>query len=62
MKIYSRIAPFILSAVLLTLSCKGNSGNTSLSELVKAELGRYPQQRLVDIYKTFFQGCFGPAI
>jgi hypothetical protein len=30
-------------------------------ETVKKELAQYPDQRLVDVYKTFFQGVFGPA-
>lgn len=32
-----------------------------LSKAVKTEIERYPGQRLIDIYKTFFQGYFGPA-
>ncbi len=51
---------FILPMVLFTLSCK-ETGNSSLSIIVKQELDRYPGQRLVDIYKTFFQGFLGPA-
>ncbi|MFA5291603.1 MAG: hypothetical protein WC496_01065 [Phycisphaerae bacterium] len=51
---------FVLPGVLLTLSCKDASDN-SLSKTVKTELDRYPGQRLVDVYKTFFQGFFGPA-
>jgi hypothetical protein len=60
MKIHNRIAIFILPMVLFTLSCK-ETDNSSLSVIVKQELDRYPGQRLVDIYKTFFQGYFGPA-
>ncbi|MCX5633419.1 MAG: hypothetical protein NTW93_07085 [Phycisphaerae bacterium] len=61
MKIHNRIILFVLPAVLLLLSCEDNWGNSSLSKIVKRELDRYPGQRLVDIYKTFFQGFFGPA-
>jgi hypothetical protein len=61
MKIYNCIVFAILLTVLLTLSCKDNPDSFSLSNTVKQEIDRYPQQRLIDIYKTFFQGYFGPA-
>jgi hypothetical protein len=60
MKIYNCIVLFILAAALLMLSCKDNLHSSSPA-IVKAELDRYPQQQLIDIYKTFFQGYFGPA-
>ena len=50
----------VLLPFVLTLSCK-DAGDASLSNTVRQELDRYPAQRLVDIYKTFFQGFFGPA-
>jgi hypothetical protein len=59
--VYNFSALLILAAVLSMLSCKDNASNFSLSDIVKAELDRYPQQRLIDIYKTFFQGFLGPA-
>ncbi len=46
--------------VLFMSSCK-KTDNSSLSAIVKQEINRYPAQRLVDIYKTFFQGHLGPA-
>ncbi|MGB8226278.1 MAG: hypothetical protein WCE45_05365 [Sedimentisphaerales bacterium] len=61
MKIHNRIIFFVLPALLLILSCEDSSDNSSLSKIVKRQLDRYPGQRLVDIYKTFFQGFFGPA-
>ncbi len=60
MKTRNRIVVCILPMVLLTLSCD-QSNNSSLSAIVKQEIDRYPHQRLVDIYKTFFQGFLGPA-
>ncbi|OHB58404.1 MAG: hypothetical protein A2173_08815 [Planctomycetes bacterium RBG_13_44_8b] len=51
---------FILPMVLLLSSCR-NINNTALSVTVKHQLAAYPAQRLVDIYKAFFQGFFGPA-
>ncbi len=60
MKTHNRIALFILPAVLMIPSCE-DKPHSSLSAIVKAELDRYPGQRLVDIYKTCFQGFFGPA-
>ncbi|OHB52295.1 MAG: hypothetical protein A2Y12_19415, partial [Planctomycetes bacterium GWF2_42_9] len=34
---------------------------SKLPAIVKQQIDRYPDQRLIDIYKTFFQGFFGPA-
>jgi hypothetical protein len=50
----------VLPILFLLSSCK-YADDKSLSKIVKQEIDRYPQQRLVDIYKTFFQGFFGPA-
>jgi hypothetical protein len=61
MKIRNHITIFILLAILLMLSCKDKPHSFSSAMIIKQELDRYPQQRLVDIYKTFFQGFFGPA-
>lgn len=44
----------------MNLSCE-YCDDSKLSRIVKQEIKRYPEQRLVDIYKTFFQGFFGPA-
>jgi hypothetical protein len=55
-----RTVIFILPMVLFMSSCI-KTDNSSLSEIVRQELDRYPAQRLVDIYKTFFQGYLGPA-
>jgi len=60
MKTYNCIVIFILPMVLFISSCK-KTDNSSLSLIVKQEIDRYPAQRLVDIYKTFFQGYLGPA-
>jgi hypothetical protein len=46
--------------VLFMASCR-KTDNSSLSAIVRQEIDRYPAQRLVDIYKTFFQGFLGPA-
>ena len=51
---------FVLPSFILMSSCK-DYNRSSLSQIVKQELDRYPAQRLVDVYKTFFQGFFGPA-
>ncbi|MCE5339527.1 MAG: hypothetical protein LLF92_00165 [Planctomycetaceae bacterium] len=50
----------VLPFLFLASSCK-YANDKSLSKIVKQEIDRYPEQRLVDIYKTFFQGFFGPA-
>jgi len=55
-----KIFIFILSAVIMNISCR-YADDEKLSEIVKQEIERYPEQRLVDVYKTFFQGFFGPA-
>lgn len=51
---------FILPILFLLSSCN-YADKAELAKIVKREIDRYPQQRLVDIYKTFFQGFFGPA-
>jgi hypothetical protein len=51
---------FILPILFFMSSCK-YADDKNLSYIVKQEIDRYPDQRLVDIYKTFFQGFFGPA-
>lgn len=51
---------FVLPILFLASSCKYADDKT-LSKIVKQEIDRYPEQRLVDIYKAFFQGFFGPA-
>ncbi|MBN1787444.1 MAG: hypothetical protein JW806_03525 [Sedimentisphaerales bacterium] len=43
------------------MSSCSNINGTALSITVKHQLAAYPDQRLVDIYKAFFQGFFGPA-
>lgn len=55
-----RTVILILLIVLLLSSCR-SINNTALSVTVKHQLAAYPAQRLVDIYKAFFQGFFGPA-
>jgi len=59
MKMKNYIMIFVLPSLLFICSCK--SSDASLSNIVKQELDRYPAQRLIDVYKTFFQGFFGPA-
>lgn len=55
-KLLILVPPF----VFLLSSCE-YADNKTISKIVKQELERYPEQRLVDVYKTFFQGFFGPA-
>jgi hypothetical protein len=51
---------FVLPILFILSSCE-YVDKANLSKIVKQEIDRYPQQRLIDIYKTFFQGFFGPA-
>lgn len=41
-------------------SCN-NSQNKRIMESVRTELQYYPEARLIDIYKNFFQNAFGPG-
>lgn len=54
------ISVVILSAMFLG-SCEECQICSMEADAVKNELGKYPDQRLVDVYKTFFQGFFGPG-
>ncbi|HBG27455.1 MAG: hypothetical protein A2Y10_02680 [Planctomycetes bacterium GWF2_41_51] len=55
-----KIFIFILPLIFMNISCE-YCDDAKLSKIIKQEIERYPEQRLVDIYKTFFQGFFGPA-
>ncbi len=47
---------------LLLLNCTAkNDHSTAIKSAVKDELQRYPQATLLDLYKFFFQGAFGPG-
>lgn len=51
----------IVVPLFFLASCSRYADDKTLSEIVRKEIERYPQQRLIDVYKTFFQGFFGPA-
>lgn len=56
-------AAFLLISVALALwQCsRDNDQSTAIKTAVHAELQRYPQATLLDLYKFFFQGAFGPG-
>lgn len=60
---YRFLMPALLVVLLSTLfSCKQSPvDETAIKKAVKAELHRYPEATLQDLYKFFFQGAWGPG-
>ncbi len=52
----------ILLLVCFLISCKNNnSDNRPIRIAIENELKYYPGEQLVDLYKSFFQGYWGPG-
>ena len=49
----------ISSLTLLAISCSNN--NMLIQNAVDSQMSQYPESRLQDLYKSFFQDRFGPA-
>jgi len=59
MKIIKKIVWIILLGMGMN-SCN-NSQNKRVVDTIRLELQHYPEARLIDIYKNFFQNAFGPG-
>ncbi len=52
----------IVFGVTIFLNCsEANDQTAAIKAAAQAELQRYPQASLLDLYKFFFQGAFGPG-
>ena len=57
------ITAILALPLLCFASCKGEGDNfkNKVIEAVEAQLKLYPESRLQDIYKNFYQDMFGPG-
>ena len=55
------LCSFLCCAFFLLHCAEQNRDALAIQEAVRAELQRYPQATLLDLYKFFFQGAFGPG-
>ncbi len=59
---YNKKFLLLLCAALLSWHCSHDEAQTrAVKTAVQAELHRYPQASLLDLYKFFFQGAYGPG-
>ncbi len=61
--VYSPFFSLCLVAALLNFTCCGEADNKEelIQKAILEELQLHPRAQLVDIYKFFFQGVFGPG-
>ena len=52
---------YLLFIILLPLFFAVNKPNRKIEQAIRNELEHYPEARLRDIYKNFFQDAFGPG-
>ncbi|MDR0812271.1 MAG: hypothetical protein LBN23_08415 [Paludibacter sp.] len=51
--------PILALCLLLSGSCNRQSDRQKIENALAAQLERFPESRLQDIYKNFYQDCFG---
>lgn len=50
-----------ISVVLVLIACENGSKKEAIRMSIERQMSIYPRSTLVDLYKHFFQDCFGPG-
>ena len=58
MKVTTFFKLFLFIAILLFSGCSNNDAS-KIETAIRKQLEKYPESRLQDIYKNFYQDCFG---
>ncbi|MDR2854238.1 MAG: hypothetical protein LBV31_02905, partial [Prevotellaceae bacterium] len=54
----TKLGAILLLAISL-FACQHHNVDNEIKNSIVAQLGQYPELRLQDIYKNFYQDCFG---
>lgn len=54
-------APVPVAVAVVASEADASTGDNAIETAIRQMMERYPQSQLKDIYKSFFQDCFGPG-